>query len=355
MGDRQEKEAGSMDRLLMAVGACGELPFELARDVVGSVSYAAVLTARMKKEGLAGCRRGGGVKGYVLHRKGKRRLEELYADRMRPFLAGDACLYPVKSELPKRIRLHRMAHAWVQMYRLGADVFAGEFPVSPCVSREEKRKGIYYSSVLVKRRIAKETGGSRACGVLDAGEHGFCVYHTMECLMKWMGRTEWTFRMRASQAMYGAGESRRLQALILAKDMGMLVRLLESDGGIKKELFYLDDAYEAYYYLPGLDRAGLQYRLLMEPVLEKQMEEMVRQALRASRETGPAYFGWLLDLWQIRRVRERILREGRGHIICLDYQAEALQAYMGKTGAVTGLDVDKVKRQLAGRQGQAVE
>lgn len=361
-GKKAATEAGGKkritraDELLMAVAACGELPAQLVLDVVGSASYAAALITKLKEENRIGCRFRDGLKGYVLHRKGKNYLMGAFPELMYPFLEGDASLYPVKSEQSKRLRLHRMAYAWVQLYGLGADTFTGKFPIPSGGFRQGNPGGIYYSSVLVKQSIAKEAGGSRACGVLDAGEYGFCVYHTMDSLMKWMGRTEWTFRFRTGQALYGAGEERRLQALILAKDMSMMERLLASDGGIKRELFYLDDAYESYYYLPAVGCGKLQYRLLMKPVLERRLERILENVMQLCPGTGicrrtdqegcPVYFCWLLELWQIRRIADQTARSGKGKVVCLDYQVEALRSCLGESVSIMGLNAEKVEVQL---------
>lgn len=362
IGEKAATEAGGKkrithaDELLMAVAACGELPAQLVPDVVGSTSYAAALITKLKEENRIGCRSGDGLKGYVLHRKGKNYLMTAFSEWMRPFLEGDASLYPVKSEQSKRLRLHRMAYAWVQLYGFGADTFTGKFPISSGGFRQSRPDGSYYSSVLVKQSIAKEAGGSRACGVLDAGEHGFCVYHTMGSLMKWMGRTEWTFRLRAGQALYGAGEERRLQALILAKDMSMMERLLASDGGIKRELFCLDDAYESWFYLPAVSSAKLQYRLLMNPVLERRLERILENVMQLRPGLGscyridakgcPVYFCWLLELWQIRRIADQTARSGKGKVVCLDYQVEALRSCLGESVSIMGLNTEKVEVQL---------
>lgn len=356
MEETKRKKITRGDELLMAIAVCGELPARLVPDVVGSDSYAAALVTRLKGENQIACRCKDGLKGYVLHRKGKRYLMDVFPGRMRPFLEGDASLCPVKSERSKRLRLHRMAYAWVQLYGLGADTFSEKFPIRSGIFRQDAPKGIYYSSVLVKQNTAKEAGGSRACGVLDAGEHGFCVYHTMDSLMKWMGRTEWTFRFRTGQALYGAGEEWRLQALILAKDMSMMERLLTSDGGIKRELFCLDDAYESCFYLPAAVPAKLQYRLLMSPALEQRLERILENAMqlrpgmencrRADAEGCPVYFCWLLDLWQIRRAADRIVRSRKGKVVCLDYQVEALRACFGENISILGLNTEKLEKQL---------
>ena len=328
------------EELLLAIGACRELPAALTGKAVGSNSYGAALVTRLKEEKKISCRSKDGLKGYVLLKKGREELMERFPEKMLPFHEGKTGWILAKSDPDKRMRLHRMAYAWMAMYGFGADVFPDQFP-----GGKEK----YCTSVLVKRKMAREGGGSRACGVLEADGYGFCVYHTMGSLMKWTRRTEWTFRMRTAQALYGAGQERRLQALILADDLSMLERLLRSDGGIKRELFHLDDAYESYFYLPALEDAQLQYRLLMDAAAEQRLEQRLARMVPA--EKGPSFCCWQLDLWQIRRVADQICRSGKGTVICLDYQKEVLQNYLGESIEVLGLKPEKVRSVLEWEKG----
>ena len=327
----KNKKMTKGETLLMAIGVCGELPADLVGRVVGSASYAAALVTKLKEEKQISCRSGDGIKGYVLRKKGTETLLMRFPEQMQPFGDKDTGQNRIKSDPDKRLRLHRMAYAWVGMYGFGAAVFPGQFPAE---------KETYCPSVLVKRKIAREAMGSRACGILDAGDHGFCVYHTMESLLKWNQRTEWTFRLRAAQSLYGAGEESRLQAIILAEDMRMLERILRSDGGIKKELFYPDDVYESYFYLPTFGNAKLQYRFLVDAVSEQKLKKRIAGLVLPGEE--PAIFCWRLDLWQLRRTADRILRNGKRTVICLDYQVKALQDYLGSEALVLGLKPEKI-------------
>lgn len=88
MEETERKKITRGDELLMAIAACGELPARLVPDVVGSDSYAAALVTRLKGENQIACRCKDGLKGYVLHRKGKNYLMDVFPGRMRPFLEG---------------------------------------------------------------------------------------------------------------------------------------------------------------------------------------------------------------------------------------------------------------------------
>ena len=122
--------------------------------------------------------------------------------------------------------------------------------------------------------------------------------------------------------------------------MRMLERILRSDGGIKKELFYPDDVYESYFYLPTFGNAKLQYRFLVDAVSEQKLKKRIAGLIPPGEE--PAIFCWRLDLWQLRRTADRILRNGKRTVICLDYQVKALQDYLGSEALVLGLKPEKI-------------
>ena len=66
-----------------------------------------------------------------------------------------------------------------------------------------------------------------------------------------------------------AGALKRIDAVIMGDTIEFLVELLESDGGIKGNLFQVDDIYENYYYIPTIESAKIQVKLLTDK--EKQI------------------------------------------------------------------------------------
>lgn len=69
----------------------------------------------------------------------------------------------------------------------------------------------------------------------------------------------WTERM-----LLKGGYNSRADALIVGQNIKVLLKLLESDGGIKKDLFRPDDIYDQYYYIPMCREGILQIILLTE-------------------------------------------------------------------------------------------
>lgn len=368
MADAWRKDGGKnrmkkADRLLIMIAACGELPASAAVWITGSPSYTAALITRLKKERKIGIKSAGHLKGYVLYQNGRDHLLRKYPE----IWAG--CLETggnyTKGETEKRLRMHRMGQALCFLYSQGIAVL-GEY--TSCLTGENNRSGIvserYIPSLKLKRYLAKEAGGSRACGVWVTEKAAFSVYNTMDSLMRWSARTEWCFRMRAEQYLdsigaESSGENGRqnIQAAILGKGMAVGLKLLGSDGGMKKQLFRLDDVYDCYYFLPMQPEAGLQLTLIKSRKKQMQLEKAVKLLLGVDEshdficsgrdKSGcSVYFSWLFELWQTRRIAERIARTGGGKVICLDYQAAALKEYLGCSAEVVGLNSGKIQKLL---------
>ena len=71
-----------------------------------------------------------------------------------------------------------------------------------------------------------------------------------------------------AHAVIGGG-LRQADSLILGDNMEFLLVLLNSDGGVRKNLYQVDDVYERYYYVPRIDNAKVQMELLLLPGNER--------------------------------------------------------------------------------------
>lgn len=360
------------DQLLMLIGVSGEMPADWAAYAVGSGSYSAALITRLKQNGFIGLRGKGGLRGYILRAKAKRRLLELWPEDFGIFLSGFVETNHIKSETDKRLRLHRMSMVWVYLAAAGVgiyhsskpDFFSPTFHLLPSESGQEMEwieRGAYYGTLEFKSDMAKEIGGSRACGVLLTENVPFIVYNTMDSLMKWAKKTERTMQSRMEAVFRRKGYRVPPGAVMFGKGMDMLVRLLESGGGVKGNLFMLDDIYERMYFIPLIWEAQIQIRLLVKPEEETRLRSFLASALWKVNETDgaladgveadgcPVYFCYDLDMWKMKRIRGRVERDGKGTVYCFDYQEEVLKEYMGGEADVKGIVREKAIRFLDGR------
>lgn len=183
----------------------------------------------------------------------------------------------------------------------------------------------------------------------------------MDCLMKWAKKTERTMRSRLEAVFRNKGYHAPADAVMFGNRIDMLLRLLESDGGIKGNLFALDDIYERIYFIPLIKEAQIQVRLIMNPEEDRRLRDFLCTALwkvngaDGSLDDGvdydgnPVYFCYDLELWRLNRVRGKIEREERGIIYCFDYQEKAMASYMGGEAVVKGIVKEKAVRYLEDR------
>lgn len=338
---------------LCLTAICGELPCNLAGYAVGSNSYAASLITKLKREGYLAVRKKDGIRGYTLKAKGKRELLEKYPDDFSLFLTGSVETNHVKSEPQKRLRLHRMGMAWIYFYRMDAGIFVTEKPAFPPSVNEVRDRMAYYGAMELKGGSDK-VKGSRACGVLVSNKMPFVVYHTMDQLMKWAKKTERSMRSYTEGLFVNRGFSYQADAVMIGLSIKMLMVLLDSDGGIKKNLFCVDDIYEHYYFIPmGVDSfaqltlitretaRGRFYDFLCQTLFRREEKDYALMA--GYDESGiPVYFCYELELRSLMRIKQEMGWKGLGKIVCLDYQAEALRSYYGKEVEVLAILPEKV-------------
>ena len=168
--ERKEKKG---DILLKMIAISGEMPANLPEKIVGSKSYTASLITDLKKKGYLLLRYREGLRGYVLGKKGKNYLLQDYRQEVGSYLIGASETNHVKSELEKRLRLHRMSQIWGYFFMHGNLIFATEKPkifTQDCYGKTSL--GTYYGSQELKQGT-DQVKGSRACGLYMKNEEVF--------------------------------------------------------------------------------------------------------------------------------------------------------------------------------------
>ena len=361
------------DELLLLIAMSGEIPADWIGRAVGSESYAAALLTRLKRGGLVKLRSKDGVRGYLLRSKAKQYLLAHYREDVLLYLSGAVSTNHVKSEPEKRLRLHRMSMVWIYFHRAGIRIFKSKkpelFPVlhlTPSgvpTAADGEAGGCYYGTMEWKQEMDMEIKGSRTCGVL-AADRFYVVYNTMGSLMKWVPKTERNLRGRLELRFRKSREILPGGAIIMGTGMEMVQRIIASDGGMKGNLFSLDDVYESYYYVPFLAEAAIQLKLLGSEAGGNKLYRFLCGALkrvnedRFSPEDGEdengnlVYFCYLMELWQLKRIIPLPLKRG-GRIFCFTYQAEMLRLLAPSWFEVEAIRPEKVYRYLGwGQQGR---
>ena len=345
------------DLLLLMIAVSGEFPSYLTERVVGSKSYAAALVTGMKQKGFISVRSKDGLKGYILKAKGKKYLLSEYEKEVSFFLL-ESMVGHVKSEPEKRLRLHRMSKAWVFFWEMGIPIFGTGRPAlfGRRPEKEEGERAAYYGSLEFKGS-SEAIKGSRACGMLLSGESVYIVYHTMSQRMKWAKKMERSIRVWAEKQCMRCRSMQAVHAVMIGDTMEFMLDLLESDGGIRKNLFQVDDTFERYYYLPMSPQARLQVDLLVSPKKRDALRRFLCGALKEEKtgyspdaglgEDGkPVYFCYELELHELLRIKQQLDLGKGGTVWCIDYQKSTLERYFGGEAGCHALSAEKVMQYL---------
>ena len=114
--------------LLELTAICGEFPACLLMRIPGSTSYKESVITSLKKDGLLKTYYRDKLRGYRLSRKARSFLLGENPERFSFFLTGNGETSRLKSEFPRRLRLHRVAEIFVSMQNAGIRVFRDEKP-----------------------------------------------------------------------------------------------------------------------------------------------------------------------------------------------------------------------------------
>lgn len=114
------------------------------------------------------------------------------------------------------------------------------------------------------------------------------------------------------------GVLKRIDAVIMGDTLEFLLELLNSDGGLKGNLFQVDDIYENYYYVPTIEPAKIQVLLLADRekqirlyqflcgILEEQRNQEYQVSAGVDQAGNPVYFCYELEMRHLLRVKQEL-------------------------------------------------
>lgn len=352
--------------LLELVAISGELPADQLRRLSGGDSYKLNVVRILKAKKLLRTYYRDGFRGYRLTARAKAALCLDNPKRFSFALTGSAETNLVKSEITRRLRLHRVAETNVTMMNAGVQIHRDEKPDVFSPDWEENIRLSIKAPAFYNSREIKEMGtvftkirGARSVGVLLTPSDVLVVYNLGNALMKWEYKSE----MRTKALMKTVLCRERLphqyppdtvQGLIFGNSMDLAYELLKGEGG--KQYFILDGNYEHFYYLTN-DRQGEKLlRLLCSRTQTERLENILYDGLYESEAANfecdavdgngnPVLLSFFCDLPRIKRFDTALqLQNKSGTLICFDFQREVLERYCSKQITFQTIDFQKWER-----------
>jgi hypothetical protein len=357
--------------LLTLTAISGEFPVSQVNRLPGGASYKKSVVTSLKRENLLRTYYRDSLRGLRLTAVAKKRLLADQPEWFARYLTGNSETNTLKSEVTRRLRLHRMAEVLVTMLNADVPIFFWEkqplfqqqvFPLK----REPVQCPVYYSSREIKELgpQAIKVKGSRTTGVLLTDAGIFMVYNTGDTLMKWEYKAEMRLKallqtelcQRRLPAQFASAE---INGIIFGCDMEPLARMFVAEHDAKHNYFVLDGNLAHFYYLPSDHRGEVMLRLLYEPALRSALDNVLSEDLYAGRPGWlvendamdgagePVLFAYTCDLPRIRRFDTALELQGRtGTLICFDFQEETLRRACGSHITFQSIDFEKFERSM---------
>lgn len=342
--------------LLSLIALSGEFPVSFVCRLPGASTYNGAVVKRLKHDGLIRAYYRDGLRGLRLTAAAKRMLLTDYPGWFQTVLTGNAETNLLKSEITRRLRLHRMAEVLTLMYNAGVLTFPWEKPILFQSARKQTGLSIsqsaYYSSREVKDigPQSNKIRGSRATGILLTDGGVFVVYNTAASEMKWEYKAE--MRLKALLQM----ELQTLRsfgtvpnAIVFGANMAQMEWLMGN--GTTRSYFVLDGNFEHFYFLTS-DRYGeVLLQLLCMPSQQAALDSILLENLSAQRpdwpivndgfdENGtPVLFGYTCDIPRIKRFDTALaLHDQTGTLICFDFQEDTFRQICGERVSLQCID-----------------
>ncbi|MEH2939453.1 hypothetical protein [Lawsonibacter sp. JLR.KK007] len=368
-GSKQIPPEDTLANLLLTLTALsGEFPTAQVSRLPSTGAYQEKILKSLKGEKLLRTYYRDGLRALRLTTTAKKLLVDKWPDRFLPYLSGSTETNVLKSEVPRRLRLHRMAEVLVTMLNADVLVFPWEKPAvfsptplsaAPCIDRPA-----YYSSREVKGLGAQavKIRGSRSTGLLLTDGAIFTIYNTGPFAMKWEYKSE--MRLKAmlqtelcQRRLPGQYQNAVLSAIVFGQDMERMIPLM-NDGGGQRDYFVLDGNYQHFYYLTSDHKGELILRLLCDAEQRTVLDDILSQDLAPCRPDwivendamdgdSPVLFAYTCDMPRIKRFDTALELHGKtGTLFCFDFQEKAMRQICGSGVDIQCIDFDVYERSV---------
>lgn len=368
-GSKQIPPEDTLASLLLTLTALsGEFPTAQISRLPSTGAYQEKILKSLKGEKFLRTYYRDGLRALRLTTAAKKLLVDKWPDRFLPYLSGSTETNALKSEVPRRLRLHRMAEVLVTMLNANVTVFPWKKPAifrpTPLAAAPYINRPAYYSSREVKGLGAQavKIRGSRSTGLLLTDGVIFTIYNTGTFAMKWEYKAEMRLKAMLQTELCqcrlpGQYQNAALNAIVFGRDMEQMLPLM-NDGGRQRDYFVLDGNYQHFYYLTSDHHGELILQLLCDAEQQAVLDAILSQDLSPCRSdwvvendamdgNSPVLFAYTCDMPRIKRFDTALELHGKtGTLFCFDFQEDALQQVCGQRVKIESLDFEKVKALL---------
>ena len=322
--------------LLSLTAICGEVPCAGSSRLTASESYRKKVVTSLTHDKLLRIFSSHHLRGYRLGVRTKRLLLQQEPERFAFYLSGCSDTNAIKSEVPRRIRLHRIAQTYVTMLNAGTMIYRDEKPpiFSPAASGPFHIEQPYFYDSRV-----------------------FAVYNSMEFLPVFEPQVEMRSKVMLEQVCRTKiSFNLKASGLLLSDNMDILHTLLARSRTRSLDHFLLNDGYEHFYFLTNNSYGETLLQLLCCPEITMQVNAALLQEFQPSLPNSrlecdavddsgaPILFCYLPDIPRLYRFVSALdLLNSTGILVCFDFQADALRPLCGDNIELQIIDFQNFK------------
>lgn len=353
------------DRLISMIAICGEMPVDQLTRLPGGNEYKLSIIKQLKKKHMIKTFYKDGLRGLRLLLPAKDELLKQNVERFSFYLTGVSETNHIRSEVPRRLRLHRMAETLITMQNGNVEIYRDNKPHIFAPERIETRISFpaFYSS-----REIKEMGidtvkikGARSMGTLMTESSIYAVYNIGDSLIEWDYKAEMRYKallktMVCQDRMKHQYSVDSIAGMVLGNSMELAGEILSQTQN--ENYFLMDGGYPHFYYLTN-DYKGER---ILQMMCSIEKSELMVDLLGASyydqdttypiendaidEDGNPVLYGCTCDLVRIKRFIKAIDGDRKGTIVCFDFQKDILQSVCSKQIELKIVSFEKWERRL---------
>lgn len=347
-------------QLLELIAISGEFPASELKRVPGSSSYQQKIIAALKRDKMIRLYSRDGVRGYRLTGKAKQMLLAVNRSQFAFYLEGRSETNTLKSEMTRRLRLHRIAQTYLTMYLAGISIFRNQkkplfssdgqdpAPISPSFysSREIKEKGQEFA----------QSRGTRSVGALFSSEQTFLVFNGDFKTSSYRVELRMKALLTHKICRKFLHQQNEISGLLLGENMELAHKILSESEGSQRNYLLLDGNFPHFYFATHDTFGETLLRLLVSAEKRQWLNQILLEDLSPPNlnlaiehdgldaDGAPVLFAYDFDLPRLVRYRASIqLHSGTGSLICFDYQKEVLKKYFGDLVTIKTISFQKFK------------
>ena len=273
------------DRLISLIAVCGELPADQLSRLPGGNEYKLNIIKQLKKKQMIKTFYKDGLRGYRLLLPAKDELLKQNDERFSFFLTGACETNHIRSEVPRRLRLHRMAETLITMQNGKVEIYRDN---KPCIFAPERIGTLISFPAFYASREIKEMGidtvkikGARSMGVLMTESRIFAVYNIGDSLVEWDYKAETRYKallktVVCQDRMKHQYSVDSIEGMLFGNSMELAAEILSQPQN--DSYFLLDGGYEHFYYLTN-DSKGER---ILQMMCSTEKSELMLDLLGAS-------------------------------------------------------------------------